>query len=74
LLNTVAQHGGLNVGAWKKMENEWAAALKAVKTVEVYMELYYSGISERPDSFIVYYVISGVESSQTFDNVAGQVF
>lgn len=74
LLNTVAQHGGLNVGAWKKMENEWAAALKAGGTVEVYMELVYPVGSQRPDRFVVYYIIDGNESSQTFDNLPGQVF
>lgn len=74
LRNTVAQHGGLNVGAWKKMENEWADALKAGKKVEVYMELVYPGASERPDSFVVYYTIDGIESSQTFDNLPGQTF
>lgn len=70
-LNLVPMNGNLNVGAWKKMENSFAEALKAGKSVDVDIQVAYSGESQRPTHFVVDSVIDGEPKTFTFRNQAG---
>lgn len=69
-INYAPMNSNLNRGAWKCMENEWAAALKAKppKEVEVDIRPVYKGDSKRPDSFIAKYTIDGKPYKQRFKN------
>ncbi|MCQ4317772.1 hemagglutinin repeat-containing protein [Stutzerimonas zhaodongensis] len=58
-LNLLPMNGNLNKGAWKKMENKWADALKQGQAVYVKIEPVYSGSGARPDRFSVQYSIDG---------------
>ncbi|WP_213716197.1 hemagglutinin repeat-containing protein [Cedecea lapagei] len=58
-INLVPMNGNLNKGAWKKMENDWAKALKDGKEVNVNIQPIYSGNNQRPDRIIVKYSIDG---------------
>ncbi len=58
-LNLLPMNANLNKGAWKKMENAWASALKEGKSVSVKIEPIYNGSSVRPDRFTVRYSIGG---------------
>lgn len=69
-INLVAMDGNLNQGAWKKMENEFADALKDGKSVEVDIAAIY-GTSSRPDDFVVNAVIDGKPKSYMFTNAPG---
>lgn len=46
-------------GKWYHMEQEWKEALDAGEKVSVKIEPVYSGISQRPTSFNVKYIIEG---------------
>jgi hypothetical protein len=71
LYNLVPQDAKLNMGLYKKMENEWAAALNEGKSVKVSIEVEYTGSSTRPTEFVVDYQIEGRPSVQkTFLNEA----
>lgn len=70
-LNLVAMNGNLNQGAWKKLENQLADALKNGKTVDVQVSVQYGAVGERPTKFIVDYVIDGTPATQVFRNRAG---
>ncbi len=73
--NLVPQNANLNRSAWKKMENEWADALKNGKEVEVRIRVEYEGDSKRPSRFIVEHVIGEGDAVRTeFVNEAGQTF
>lgn len=61
--------GNLNQGAWKKMENDWAKSIKDGQPVEnVEVKAVFSGISKRPDGFLVDYLINSRKLSRTFVN------
>nr|WP_281242019.1 DNA/RNA non-specific endonuclease [Marininema mesophilum] len=47
--NLVPMNANLNRGAWKKMENAWAASLKDGQEVHVKINPKYKGDSKRPD-------------------------
>ncbi|MCA6223136.1 DNA/RNA non-specific endonuclease [Photorhabdus sp. UCH-936] len=71
-LNIVPMDSNLNRGAWKKMENRWANALKEGKQINVKIEPVYSGNSQRPTSINVRYSINGSrEKEETFINAPG---
>jgi len=71
-LNLVPMDGNLNKGAWKKMENTWANALKDGKKVDVKIEPSYSGSNVRPDSFSVTYQIDTERPErEVFNNAPG---
>jgi filamentous hemagglutinin len=56
-INLAPMDFNLNRGAWKIMENEWSAALRAGKEVRVVIDVKYPPGSQRPDRFIVKYQI-----------------
>jgi hypothetical protein len=62
--NLVAMSSSVNrsPGEWYKMEQEWKNQLEKTPavTVEVSIEIVYSGDSQRPESFIVNYSYDGV--------------
>jgi hypothetical protein len=70
-LNLVPMNGNLNVGAWKKMENGFAEALKAGKSVDVDIKAIYSGDSTRPTHFVIDAKVGGEPKTFTFRNQAG---
>lgn len=71
-LNLVPMNGNLNTGAWKKVENRLADALKDGKSVEAKVEVVYGAGSQRPDQFVITYKIDGGRPVVAeFDNVAG---
>ncbi|MEK4937119.1 DNA/RNA non-specific endonuclease [Bacillus sp. FSL K6-0042] len=57
--NLVSQLSDVNLKEYKKIEEEWAAALKETppKEVTVAVDIIYSGNDMRPDKFIVNYFI-----------------
>lgn len=69
-INYVPMKGTLNQGAWKKMESDWAKALKEVppKKVEVDIKNIYDGVSKRPSKFKVIYKIDGKTNIKIFPN------
>ena len=72
-INYAAMNGNLNKGAWKKMESDWAKALRKIppEAVEVEIVAVYEGNSKRPSSFEVFYTIDGDECFRNFRNNAG---
>jgi filamentous hemagglutinin len=71
-LNLVPMDGNLNKGVWKKLENEWAAALKEGKQVQVRIEPAYNGNSVRPDRFTVTYQVGNERPiKKDFNNAPG---
>ncbi|WP_395343526.1 DNA/RNA non-specific endonuclease [Ningiella sp. W23] len=72
-INYAAMDGNLNKGAWKRMENKWAEALKGdpPKTVEVEINAIFDGNSKRPSSFEIFYEIDGVEKFLPLENKPG---
>jgi hypothetical protein len=72
-VNYAAMDGNLNKGAWKRMENKWADALKAdpPKEVEVEINAFYDAESKRPEAFEVKYVIDGKSKKVFFENKPG---
>ncbi|WP_216825095.1 DNA/RNA non-specific endonuclease [Agarilytica rhodophyticola] len=72
-INYAAMDGNLNKGAWKRMENSWAEALKKdpPEVVIVDIDIIYEGDSKRPEAFEVFYEVDGKEKFRTFENVAG---
>ncbi|MBD3636470.1 MAG: DNA/RNA non-specific endonuclease [Crocinitomicaceae bacterium] len=67
-INLYPQSANLNQGAWKQMENTWAAEMVAGKDVKIEVEAVFSGSSQRPDAFEVSYWIDGVKTEATFIN------
>ncbi|MED1116036.1 DNA/RNA non-specific endonuclease [Bacillus paramycoides] len=55
IVNLVSQLSDVNLKQYKKIEEEWAAALKAEppKEVTVYVDIIYSGSDMRPEKFKV---------------------
>ncbi|MCM3317445.1 DNA/RNA non-specific endonuclease [Rummeliibacillus stabekisii] len=68
--NLVSQLSDVNLKQYKKIENEWAAALKETppKEVTVDVEVIYSGKDMRPEKFSVKYTIDGEAFSETLIN------
>lgn len=58
----------LNKGAWKKMKNAWADALKEGKRVTVEIKPIFEGNSKRPVKFEVEYWINGEYEILRFNN------
>ena len=67
--NLVSQLSGVNLSDYKKLENQWAKALKAGKDVSVNVKVNYVGDSLRPDSFEVGYSIDGDYTKQFIKNM-----
>lgn len=67
-INYVPMKETLNQGAWKKMESDWAKALKEGKNVEVDMKPIYQGTSQRPVGFKVTETIDGVKKTYNYIN------
>ncbi|HIW32717.1 MAG TPA: DNA/RNA non-specific endonuclease [Candidatus Paenibacillus intestinavium] len=57
--NLVSQLSNVNLSQYKKIENQWASALKDGEQVKVNVEVKYEGDSMRPSEFIVQYEIDG---------------
>lgn len=58
----------MNQGAWKTMENGWADAMVQGKDVKIEVEAIFTGVSKRPDEFVVKYTIDGQPFNETFKN------
>ncbi|MBW8186308.1 DNA/RNA non-specific endonuclease [Shewanella nanhaiensis] len=72
-INYAAMDGNLNKGAWKRMENKWADALKGdpPKKVSVSIDAIYDEGSNRPEAFDITYLIDGKKKSVTLINQPG---
>ncbi|PES82248.1 hypothetical protein CN505_04095 [Bacillus cereus] len=68
--NLVSQLSDVNLKQYKKIEEEWAKALKAdpPKEVTVDVEIVYSGNDMRPKEFIVNYSIDGKWELEVIEN------
>ena len=66
--NLVSQLSGVNLSDYKKLENQWAKALKAGKDVSVNVKVNYVRDALRPDSFDVMYTIDGFPFSRRIKN------
>jgi predicted ribonuclease toxin of YeeF-YezG toxin-antitoxin module len=71
--NLVPMNGNLNKGEWKKLENDWAKALKAKppKEVKVKIKPIYDGNSQRPVKFDVKYKIGNKWDTAILKNKPG---
>ncbi len=49
----------MNLSKYKKLENQWATAIKEGKKVSVNVKVNYKGNSLRPSSFDIEYEIDG---------------
>ncbi|UNP84782.1 DNA/RNA non-specific endonuclease (plasmid) [Bacillus mycoides] len=68
--NLVSQLFDVNLKQYKKIEEEWTAALKAdpPKEVTVDVEIVYSGNDMHPKEFIVNYSIDGKWAFEVIEN------
>ncbi|MDA1476426.1 T7SS effector LXG polymorphic toxin [Bacillus changyiensis] len=68
--NLVSQLSDVNLTQYKKIENEWAAALNEIppRKVEVNVKIKYDGDNTRPSEFIVEYEIDGIYDEATIIN------
>ncbi|MFJ8069640.1 DNA/RNA non-specific endonuclease [Peribacillus sp. NPDC096447] len=68
--NLVSQLSDVNLKQYKKIEEEWATALKETppKKVTVDVEIIYSGNDMRPKEFIVNYSIDGKSGFRIIEN------
>jgi hypothetical protein len=66
--NHFAQDRNFNRGAYRAIEDKWAAALKAEKKVFVEIIPQYEGLSRRPYKLIVKWTIDGQEAFADFTN------
>ncbi|RAS84355.1 hypothetical protein A3863_24450 [Priestia endophytica] len=68
--NLVSQLSDVNLKKYKKLENEWAAALKEdpPKEVKVDVNIIYSGDNMRPEKFEVTYFVDGEYAFEQFKN------
>ena len=66
--NLVSQLSDVNLKQYKKVEDEWAIALKETppKKVTVDVEIIYAGNNVRPEKFLVKYTIDGEWCSAKF--------
>ncbi|AQX56461.1 hypothetical protein BC359_10850 [Priestia flexa] len=58
--NLVSQLSNVNLSKYKKLENQWATAIKEGKKVSVNVKVNYDGTGLRPTSFEIKYNIDGV--------------
>ncbi|MEI3613288.1 DNA/RNA non-specific endonuclease, partial [Pseudogracilibacillus sp. SO30301A] len=58
--NLVSQSSDVNLSKYKKLENQWASAIKEGKKVSVNVKVNYKGTELRPTSFEIKYNIDGV--------------
>ena len=65
LANLVSQSSHVNLSTYKKLENEWAKAIKEGKNVQVEVNVIYEGASKRPAKFVVIHTIEGKDSVKT---------
>jgi hypothetical protein len=66
--NHFAQDSSFNRGAYRSLEDDWAADLKAGKSVSVDIAAHYTGTSARPESLIVTWTMNGRTTRQQFRN------
>ena len=66
--NLVSQYWLVNLGSYRKLENEWDRAIKDGKTVEVDVAVIYDGDNLRPSEFVIKYSIGGVETTRVITN------
>jgi hypothetical protein len=66
--NHFAQDRNFNRGAYRKLEDQWASALRAGKRVDVRIVPVYEGASRRPSYVNVWFWIDGHLESQRFPN------
>ncbi|MFE6077499.1 DNA/RNA non-specific endonuclease [Paenibacillus sp. NPDC057886] len=66
--NLVSQLSNVNLSQYKKIENQWANAIKEGKKVKVNVEVKYDGDSIRPSKFNVQYEIDGEAFSKSILN------
>jgi hypothetical protein len=71
IYNLIPGDGNLNLSAYKKLENEWANALKEGSKVNVNITPIYEGNSLRPSKIEINYFIDGIPSERIFENIAG---
>lgn len=57
--NLVSQSSSVNLSKYKKLENQWATAIKEGKKVSVNVKVNYEGTGLRPTSFEIKYNIDG---------------
>jgi len=76
----IPQAGNLNTGAWKKMENEWAAWVGNGYQVDYRIDVYPPG-AVRPDALEVEYIVTNPNTGEevyrnfpSFWNEAGESF
>lgn len=58
--NLVSQSSNVNLSKYKKLENQWATAIREGKKVSVNVKVSYKGTGLRPTSFEIKYNIDGV--------------
>ncbi|WP_404389758.1 DNA/RNA non-specific endonuclease [Pseudoalteromonas phenolica] len=70
-INYAAMDGNLNKGAWKRMENKWAEALKGNPPKEVKIEInsIFKGESKRSTAFEIIYEIDGKKVKRFLRNM-----
>lgn len=69
--NHFAQDANFNRGAYRVMENSWAANVRAGHRVSVDIVPHYVGLSRRPDRIKVTWFVDGARRSRTFANESG---
>ncbi|QNK51370.1 DNA/RNA non-specific endonuclease [Brevibacterium sp. PAMC23299] len=57
--NLVSQSSSVNLSKYKKLENQWATAIKEGKFVSVNVKVNYDGDKMRPSGFDIEYEIDG---------------
>ena len=69
--NHFAQDANLNCGPYRVLEDKWEAYRKAGKSVRVTITPSYDGLSKRPVSLDVHYMVDGIEDRKIFRNRKG---
>ena len=64
----VSQLSEVNLSHYKKIENQWADAIKDGKHVTVNVDVNYDGARLRPESFDIKYMIDGKAYFRNIDN------
>ena len=68
LANLVSQSSHVNLSEYKKLENEWAKAIKEGKNVQVEVNVIYEGANKRPSEFVVSHTIDGKTTTTIIAN------
>jgi len=69
--NHFAQDANFNRGAYRVMENSWAASVQGGHRVTVDIVPHYDGLSRRPDEIMVTWFVDGKKQSRKFANEKG---